>query len=134
MYKGILDTSIILRFLTANSADKKEKFKRLIRETISEKAALLVPLIVIIEMVYVLEKIYGLSKKDVREKIESLESIPPVEIESEDLVLESLCIYVEENLKFGDALILAKSRVSGIKPIYTFDRKDFKKFPEALVL
>jgi len=134
MYKGILDTSIILRFLTANSADKKEKFKRLIREAISEKALLLVPLIVIIEMVYVLEKIYGLSRKDVREKIESLESLPPVDIESEDLVLESLRIYAEENLKFGDAIILAKSRVSGIKPVYTFDKKDFKRFPEALVL
>ncbi|MBI4691385.1 MAG: PIN domain-containing protein [Nitrospirae bacterium] len=134
MYKGILDTSIILRFLTANSSDKKEKFKKLIKEAISEKAVLLVPLIVIIEMVYVLEKIYGLSKKDVREKIESLESIPPVEIESEGLVLESLKIYDEENLKFGDALILAKARVSGIVPIYTFDKKDFKRFPEALVL
>lgn len=134
MYKGILDTSIILRFLTADSTDKKEKFKRLIKDASDEKSTLLVPLIVIIEMVYVLEKIYKLHKADVREKVESLESLSPVEIESEDVVLESLRLYAEEDMKFGDAMILAQSKVSGIKPIYTFDKKDFRKFTEAVVL
>ncbi len=92
------------------------------------------PFIVTIELVYVLEKIYGLKKEDIREKVESLLSLPPVEIESEDVVLESLRIYVEENLKYGDAVILAKSRISGIKPVYSFDKKDFKKFSDVFLL
>jgi len=134
MYKGILDTSVILRFLTGDSTEKKEKFKKLIKDTTSGKGTLLVPLIVIIEMVYVLEKIYGIKKEEVRVKVESLLSLPSVEIESEDVVLESLRIYAEENLKFGDAMVLAKSTTSGIKPVYTFDKKDFKKFTDVIVL
>lgn len=134
MYKGILDTSVILRFLTGNSSEKKEKFRKLIRDAISEKSALFVPLIVIIEMVYVLEKIYGLEKAAVREKVESLLTLPPVEIEAEAVVLESLRLYSEKDLKYGDAMILAKSRTSGIKPVYTSDKKDFKKFKEAHLL
>jgi len=134
MYKGILDTSVILRFLTGDSTEKKEKFKKLIKDTTSGKGTLLVPLIVIIEMVYVLEKIYGIKKEEVRVKVESLLSLPSVEIESEDVVLESLCIYAEENLKFGDAMVLAKSTISGIKPVYTFDKKDFKKFTDVIIL
>lgn len=134
MYKGILDTSVILRFLTGNSSEKKEKFRKLIRDAISDKSTLFVPLIVIIEMVYVLEKIYGLEKAAVREKVESLLTLPPVEIEAEAVVLESLRLYAEEDLKYGDAMILAKSRTSGIKPVYTFDKKDFKKFKEAHLL
>ena len=134
MYKGILDTSVILRFLTGDSTEKKEKFKKLIKETTSGKGILLVPLIVIIEMVYVLEKIYGIKKEEVRVKVESLLSLPSVEIESEDVVLESLRIYAEENLKFGDAMVLAKSTTSGIKPVYTFDKKDFKKFSDVIIL
>src|SRR4030042_4232402 len=134
MYKGILDTSLILRFLTGDSTEKKEKFKKLIKDTTSGKGILLVPLIVIIEMVYVLEKIYGIKKEEVRVKVESLLSLPSVEIESEDVVLESLRIYAEENLKFGDAMVLAKSTTSGIKPVYTFDKKDFKKFTDVIVL
>ncbi len=128
MYKGIIDTSILLRFLTSNSVEKKEKFKKLIKDATAEKSILLVPLMVVIELVYVLEKIYKLPKGEVREKVESLETLPVVEIESEDMVLEALRLYAEENLKFGDAMILAKSRVSGIKHVYTFDKKDFKKF------
>ncbi len=134
MYKGILDTSLILRFLTGDSTEKKEKFKKLIKDTTSGKGTLLVPLIVIIEMVYVLEKIYGIKKEEVRVKVESLLSLPSVEIESEDVVLESLRIYAEENLKFGDAMVLAKSITSGIKPVYTFDKKDFKKFTDVIIL
>ena len=134
MYKGILDISVILRFLTGDSTEKKEKFKKLIKDTTSGKGTLLVPLIVIIEMVYVLEKIYGIKKEEVRVKVESLLSLPSVEIESEDVVLESLRIYAEENLKFGDAMVLAKSTTSGIKPVYTFDKKDFKKFTDVIIL
>lgn len=134
MYKGILDTSLILRFLTGDSTEKKEKFKKLIKDTTSGKGTLLVPLIVIIEMVYVLEKIYGIKKEEVRVKVESLLSLPSVEIESEDVVLESLRIYAEENLKFGDAMVLARSTTSGIKPVYTFDKKDFKKFTDVIIL
>lgn len=134
MYKGILDTSVILRFLTGDSTEKKEKFKKLIKDTTSGKGTLLVPLIVIIEMVYVLEKIYGIKKEEVRVKVESLLTLPSVEIESEDVVLESLRIYAEENLKFGDAMVLAKSTTSGIKPVYTFDKKDFKKFTDVIIL
>lgn len=134
MYKGILDTSVILRFLTGNSADKKEKFKKLIRDATSEKSTLFVSLIVIIELVYVLEKIYKLEKEDIRERVESLLTLQPVEIESEDVVLESLRLYAEENIKYGDAMILAKSRILDIKPVYTFDKKDFKKFTDVLLL
>ena len=73
-------------------------------------------------------------KNEVREKVESLEALSVVEVESEDVVLEALRIYVEEGLKFGDAMILAKSRTSMIKPVYTFDKKDFKKFSDAHIL
>ncbi len=134
MYKGIIDTSVLLRFLTSNSLEKKEKFKRLIKDADKEKSILFIPLMVVIELVYVLEKIYKLPKEDVREKVESLEALSVVEVESEDVVLEALRIYIEEGLKFGDAMILAKSRTSGIKPVYTFDKKDFKKFSDAYVL
>ncbi len=134
MYKGIIDTSVLLRFLTSDSIEKKEKFKRLVKDADKEKSILFIPLIVVIELVYVLEKIYRLPKDDVREKVESLEALSVVEVESEDVVLEALRIYVEEGLKFGDAMILAKSRTSGIKPVYTFDKKDFKKFSDAHIL
>jgi predicted nucleic-acid-binding protein len=130
MYKGIIDTNVLLRFLIADSKAEKEKFKKLLKETSSEKKRLLVPLMVVIELAYVLEKVYKLPKNEVRENIESLEALHSIEVESDDIVLEALRLYAEENLKFGDAMILAKSRTSGIRPVYSFDKKDFKKYPD----
>ena len=83
-------------------------------------------------MIYVLERVYGLSKARIREMVESLLSLP-VEIENLDVFLKALALYEEENLKFGDALVLACAQVKDVKPVYTFDR-DFRKFKEAEVL
>lgn len=66
--------------------------------------------------------------------VESLLTLVPVQIESEDIVLESLRLYEEEEMKFGDAMVMAKSRVSNIQPVYTFDKKDFKRFSNAFIL
>lgn len=134
MYKGILDTSVIVRFLSGDAPDKKKRFRSLIESAAKEKSLLFVPLIVVIELVYVLEKVYRLNKHETRERVESMLSLPSIQLEGEELVLESLRLYAEGNVKFGDAMILAKSRISGILPIYTFDKKDFGKFPDAEIL
>ena len=51
-----------------------------------------------------------------------------METENLEVILKALALYEEENLKFGDALVLVCAQVKDIKPIYTFDR-DFRKFP-----
>ena len=43
MYKGIIDTSVLLRFLTGDSTEKKEKFKRLVKDAEREKSILFIP-------------------------------------------------------------------------------------------
>ncbi len=131
-YEGILDTNLFLRYLHDGTEEDREKFRELINSALRNGTVFYIPSIVVIEMVYVLERVYGLSKTRVREMVESLLSLP-VEIENVELFLKAFALYEEENLKFGDALILACARVRGIKPVYTFDR-DFRKFKEAEVL
>ncbi len=131
-YEGILHTNLFLRYLHDGTEKDREKFRKLIEKALQNGTVFFIPSIVVIEMVYVLERVYGLSKAQVREMVESLLSLP-VEIENLDVFLKALALYKEENLKFGDALILAYAQVKDIKPIYTFDR-DFRKFSGARVL
>jgi len=131
-YEGILDTNLFLRYLHDGTEEEKEKFRKLIKEATHKGTVFYVPSIVIVEMVYVLEKVYGLPKSEVRKIVESVFSLP-VEVENFEVILKSLALYEEKNLKFGDALVLAYAQVRGIKPIYTFD-SDFEKFSEAKVL
>ncbi len=131
-YEGILDTNLFLRYLHDGTEKDKKKFRKLVENALRNGTVFFIPSIVVIEMVYVLERFYGLTKAQVREVVESLLSLP-VEMENLDVLLKALALYEEENLKFGDALILAYAKVKDIKPVYTFDR-DFRKYEEAEVL
>ncbi len=131
-YEGILDTNLFIRYLHDGTPEEKEKFRNLIKKAKKKGTTFYIPFIVVVEMVYVLERVYGLPKARVREMVESILTLP-VEVENLDVVFTALALYEEENLKFGDALVLAYARVRGIKPVYTFDR-DFRRFEEAKIL
>ncbi len=131
-YEGIIDTSLFIRFLHNGNPEEREKFKKLIRKAENKETTFYVPLIVVVEMVYVLERVYKIPKTRVREMVESLLTLP-VEMENFEVIVLALDLYEKENLKFGDALVLATAKAKGIKPVFTFD-KDFDKFPEAMVL
>ena len=131
-YEGILDTNLFIRFLHDGAPEEKEKFRNLIEKARMKGTAFYIPFIVVVEMVYVLERVYRLPKTRVREMVESILTLP-VEVENLEVVLIALALYEEENLRFGDALVLATAKVKGTAPVYTFD-KDFRKFKEAEVL
>ncbi len=131
-YKGILDTNLFIRYLHDGAPEEKEKFRNLIEEARRKGTTFYIPFIVVVEMVYVLERVYRLPKARVREMVESILTLP-VEVENLDVILTALAIYEEENLKFGDALVLAYARVRSLKPVYTFDR-DFRRFEEVKIL
>ena len=131
-YEGILDTNLFIRYLHDGTPEEKEKFRNLIEEARRKGTTFYIPFIVVVEMVYVLERVYRLPKTRVREMVESILTLP-VEVENLEVVLTAFALYEEENLKFGDALVLATAKVKRIAPIYTFDR-DFRGFSEAKVL
>jgi len=124
-YKGTMDTNILVLFLSRSDPEKRRLFKELISKTEAEGKILFVPFIVIIELAYVLERVYKLPKTDVKNLIESL-AILPVEIENKRVLDETLEIYENKKLKFGDAMVLACSKIKGALPVFTFD-KDFAK-------
>ncbi len=131
-YEGILDTNLFIRYLHDGTPEEKEKFRNLIERAKKKGTTFYIPFIVVVEMVYVLERVYRLPKNQVREMVENILTLP-AEVENLEVVLTALVLYEEENLKFGDALVLAYARVRGIKPVYTFDR-DFRRFEEAKIL
>jgi len=125
LYKGTIDTNLLVLFLSQNNPEKRQLFKDLIKNTEKEGKVLFIPFIVIVELAYVLERIYKLSKTDVKKLIESLSALP-VDIENKSILNQTLDIYVNTKLKFGDAMILAASKLKGSLPVFTYD-KDFAK-------
>lgn len=92
-----------------------------------------VPQQAIAETVYVLENIHKadssirrLSKKEIKEILESLINTPKIKIEKELPTREALDIYYKLNINFGDCLIYTTIKQNRIDLIATFDA-DFNR-------
>ena len=119
-----VDSNVLLRYFTEDIPS----LARAAEEIIESDDELVVSAIVLSEVSYVLLKAYGRSRDEILQVlIEFLqrENVGVLDARKE-LVVANLSRAREiTKLSFGDALILAQMRSSGIRQIYSFD-KDFR--------
>ncbi|MBN2073524.1 MAG: PIN domain-containing protein [Actinobacteria bacterium] len=121
------DTNIFLRYLTDEPPELAAKVSIFFDEMESGKYRLYVCDLVLSELVYVLEKLFGLSKKEICEKIKVLMLKKNIIMENKQIVFDALDAYRDLNVNFVDAYIFSHSSKNGINKIFSFD-EHFKKF------
>ena len=122
----MLDTNFILSlFIQRQYTDRA---KELLNKFIANKNRIFVPQQAIAETVYVLENIHKadssigkLSKREIKEMLESLIDTPKIKIEKEIPTREALDLYHQLNISFGDCLIYTTAKQNHISSIATFD-------------
>jgi len=123
----LLDTNVIIRFLTQDDAAQLEKAKRLIGAAENGKCELLLRPWVVAEAAYVLRDVYGL--KDRAQVAGLLRKLAQASgIVTEDYVFDALARYEKKNVDFAEALLAAEAAAIGVRPA-SFDR-DLDKFPD----
>jgi predicted nucleic-acid-binding protein len=68
----------------------------------------------ILEIVWVMEKGYRLSRKGIREPVESILKTPGLECLPEPLFRQALIPYKTQNIKFADAVVAYRSIKEGL--------------------
>jgi predicted nucleic-acid-binding protein len=124
----LLDTSVILRFLTRDDPQKAARARRLLLESDED---LLITDGVFIELVFGLEKLYGWSKAEISAALGKLLSSRRIDFTNREVMLQALVLYREHSAPFVDAYQVALGRSIGAEGIYTYD-SDFErklKFP-----
>jgi len=124
----LIDTSVIVRFLTRDDPRKAERARKLLLESDEE---LLITDGVFIELVFALEKGYGLSRIEIFTQLGKLLSSRRVVFSDKELLLQALALYREHDVSFIDAYQVALGRALGAEAIYTYD-EDFEsklRFP-----
>ncbi len=119
----LLETSVIIRFLTRDDPRKSERARKLILESDEE---LLVCEAAVWETVYVLENVYRLSRRDIFNLVARLLSARRLDFANRETLLQAITIYGEHAVSFTDAYHVAYARASGAEAIYTYDA-DFGK-------
>jgi predicted nucleic-acid-binding protein len=127
--KFLLDTNVIIRFLTQDDAAQLEKSKRLIGAAESGKCELLLRPWIVAEVIYVLRDVYGLKDRaKAAGLLRQLVHASGIVTEGRECVLDALARYEKTNVDFAEALLAAEAVALGVRPA-SFDR-DLDKFTD----
>jgi len=113
-----VDTNILVRFIVYDHKEQAQKARKLI-----EKNDVCIPLIVLVEMVWVLESAYGFSREDVLETLNELFACDDLIIGNRHQAESALAVFSKHNIDYADAVIFECSKLLGSEKIYTFDKK-----------
>ncbi len=125
MKERIIDTNVILRYLTDDIPEQAQKSEELFTRVIEGKETVEIPLLVIAEVVWTMTKFYRQPKKAVVEDISILLKTPGIKVKDKKLLLDALDLFAQKNVSFTDAY-LATHCTYGQQGIYSFD-EDFDR-------
>lgn len=119
MKRRIIDTNVLVRFLTQDDESLTNKADRIFRQ--AGKYELEIPDYIICEMVCVLLAVYELPKTEVIEKLQGLVNFEAFAV-NRKVVSKAIEIYERFSISFVDALLLAQGDMEG-KQVVSFDER-----------
>ena len=128
MKKALIDSNVVLRYLTKDPPKMAEAALRTLDDAQNGKISLLLTVLTVAEVVWVLESFYGYSKAKIAETIGQFLFCDGLEVEDLDLITEALTLYQGKNLDFADAFLAVIALRRGPQAIYSFDQH-FNRIP-----
>ena len=81
------------------------------------------PLLVVLETVWVLESVYKISRQEILNSINDLILMPILEFESQSAILSFVFSAKETKMDLSDLLIAHSAKFSGCECVLTFDKR-----------
>ncbi|MGJ8649892.1 MAG: PIN domain-containing protein [Opitutaceae bacterium] len=128
MKSYLIDTNIILRFLTGEPETQAAQTKQLIEHCEAGVLSLRILPLVVAEVVFVLSgKFYALKRAAIATALIQFLQTPSFDVEDRDTLLLALQLFSQHNIDYADAYLAAESTITG-SGVASFDQ-DFKKIP-----
>ena len=124
--RAVIDTSLLVRYLTEDDPAKANDVKRLLLKAAHDEVRLLIPSVVIAELVWVLQSFYKLERREIVPLLNAILHTHGVEVSDKSVVSKAITLYRDSAMDFIDAWIVAFAEEAEVRFIYTFDRKHFK--------
>ena len=124
MTEPVVDTDIIVRFITGDDPVKEAAATALFERVERGELIISAPVTVIADAVFVLgsTRIYGRSRSAIRDMLLRILRLPGFRVDDRQLLIEALDIYAVSNSGFGDAMIVAYMRRQRASTLYSYDR------------
>lgn len=124
--KVFIDTSIFVRFLTHDVSTKVAECERLFELIKDGKIKAYISSVVFMELVFVLTRQYKFDKETVITALTNLLTLRNLAVIEETNTKQSLLLYKEYNIKYGDCLIATQIPKEVV--LVTYD-SEFTKIP-----
>ena len=117
-----LDTNVIVRFLVRDDEQQAQAVYRRFKQAEAERAVLFVPLMVVLELIWVLESAYDKSRREIIAAIQDLRRMPVLGFENDDALQHVLLQAEKSKVDLSDLLIAQVAQSSGCEKGLTFDK------------
>ena len=121
-----IDTNILIRFLTGDDERQAKKVYSIFKRAESEKKQLFVPLLVVLEMIWVLESVYEVSRIKILDSISDLLLMPVLKFGHHSALQQLVHSAHGNKYDLSDSLIAHSAKVNGCETVITFDKKAAK--------
>ena len=121
-----VDTNVIIRFLVRDDEMQAQAVYRRRRQAEMDRESLFVPLIVLLETIWVLESAYRKSRGEVLDCIEDMRRMPIFEFEKDEAVGKLVDHGRNCKADLADILIAHSGQADGCEAGITFDKRAAK--------
>lgn len=115
-----LDTNVLVRYVMQDDARQSARATRLIESFTGEQPGF-VPVVAVLELVWVLSGSYGLGRAQVAAVLETLLRSKELVVDRAELVAQALGRFRDAGADFADALIERIAGAAGCQQTMTFD-------------
>ena len=113
-----LDTNVIVRFLVRDDETQVRKVDQLFASVEQNKEILFVPLLVVLELIWVLQSAYGVTKNDIILAISSLLQMPVLEFERQSVLRALIGSADEFRGDLSDLLMAHSAQASACEQVF----------------
>jgi predicted nucleic-acid-binding protein len=117
-----VDTNIIVRFLVRDDEEQAELVRRRLKQAEENRERLLVPLLVVLETIWVLESAYDKTRVEILDAIGALRQMSVFEFQAVEVVERLLADGAEHSADLADILVAQSARALGCESGITFDK------------
>ena len=118
-----LDTNVLVRFLVRDDERQAETIYRVFKKAESDREVFFVPLLVVLETVWVLESVYKIPRQEILDSVNELILMPILKFETQPAILNFISSARETKMDLSDLLIAHSAKFSGCECVLTFDKR-----------
>ena len=127
-----LDTNVVVRYIMQDDPKQARLASALIEKLTVDDPGF-VPLVGIIELVWVLSSSFELARAQITSALEILLQIKEIQVERAEVVWRALRVYRDSSADFADCVVERSAAAAGCLRTMTFDRGSAKNCSMTLI-